>query len=300
MNEQMDRAEWQRGEGMAMFRQLSDGVFQDIDQDISNGAIAEALKTARRETMHETYHRAYEVGFTVVQAARQRYFESDFQKDIEAHPVSAKRLDDMTFAQSPMQLYDEVVASVASLPLNILEMAQRKGRLVHPDKTVYQNLGSVAHIMTSEWFGSVIDQAAFTKNAYWGTLSISPLQDAETSDAPRLQVTNFDYDTTGDALTFDFDAATKQRLTGDLRATNHNFRSPKPVITAGEINGTTSGCPARFRHAVVKPDVAADLAERYGKPAEELIGPRPTNGIQDSLACLGRLLERAAIIDARL
>lgn len=297
ISEHVDRADWQRGEGMLLFSLVTDELLPQVEASISDTELRRTIRNNRRMSDYGKANGAVELIRNKVTNTTRTKLDS-FLKENDA---SEDSMLEHTHAGYPSLLYREIIDTVALLPLNILELAQRQAKQEKKVPPVYKNLGGLAVVMGSEWFSGVIHSATLTANGVWARLSSRPVHPIDVRDHDFT----FEYEVAGDVSTFNFDTRTADMLRQELRERNKEFRlhgrDHAMMLDSSTKAGSTAGCPVRYDHVspAIDPGIVKSIAEAYKVSTESLMAPRQT-GIDASLQFVGRVLQRAAVIDAEI
>lgn len=276
----MSRANWQRGIGAVVCRELTEEAFsaEPAIDHLSYGSLGNEVRHSGLGHIEPLWATAYTVSNIAVRTAmivvRRRAVS---MIDNQGAPLFRVGLDIRQYAfwSSANSVFEEVGDTVAHFPISlartISEHAATYARTQDGfERFMPRSLNDVADLLESPDVQLMFNQALLPANGFWGTFSTR----AEGLDRSRL--TAYPYAFTEGQVTFS-DAALQQ-MRESIKAAN---------TTSNVSETSSSGCPAR--HTRVNPQYIPDqsrlteLSQALGKTPEELLAPRERNVAQTGL-----------------
>lgn len=284
----MSRANWRRGIGAVVFRELTEEAFlagpnsDRLDLEL----LQQEMKAKRIDVatgdLGPLWISAYTVSDVairgVMHGVRKRAVSLIDDRDAPLGRF-AKDLNKYVFWNSANTALEEAGATMAHFPISLVRTistfaASHSPALDGVERFMPKRLNDVADLLESPDVQTMFDQALLPANGFWADFSTNVVNFRRTNLA---SVTPYSF--TDGKVAFSDQALHLMRRS--IRVAN---RSPD----LGETS--SSGCPAR--HAKINPrhitdmEYLRELSVVFGKTPEELLAPREQNVAQAGLRCV--------------
>ncbi len=271
----MSRANWQRGIGAVVFRELTEEAFltEPVVDHLDYALFRQEARSRdpRWTGIKPLWKTAYIVSHIAVRTAMQDVHKRAASLvDDQNAPLFRVGLDIGRYAywDSASTVLEEVGDTVAHFPISLARSISTHAPTKGGSKRFTpESLHDVADLLESPDVELIFNQALLAANGFWGTYSTS-------AGSSILIAPPFCFN--GDQVSFSDLALRKMR--DSLKVAN---------TTSNASETSSSGCPAR--HTRVNPQYIpdqsrlAELSLAFGKTPEELLAPHEQNVAQTGL-----------------